>query len=62
MKYTKSDKVRFQAATKCHICGGELGEDRAQDHCHLIGKFRGAAYVSCNLRVPNTKVLPCDIS
>jgi len=21
MKYTKSDEVRFQAATECHICG-----------------------------------------
>jgi len=23
MKYTKSDEVCFQAAEKCHICGGE---------------------------------------
>ena len=49
MKYTKSDGVRFQAVTECHICGGELGEDRARDHCHLTGKFSGAAHVSCNL-------------
>jgi len=40
----------FQATTKCHICGGELGDDRAIDHCHLIGKFRGAAHVSCNVK------------
>ena len=49
MKYAKSDEVRFQAATECHICGGELGKDRARDHCHFTGKFRGAAHVSCNL-------------
>jgi len=41
MKYTNSDEVRFQAATECHICGGELGKDRARDHCHRTGKFRG---------------------
>ena len=46
MKYTKSDEVCFQAAEKCHICGGELGEDRVRDHCHLTGKFRGAAHES----------------
>jgi len=38
MKCTKSDEVRFKAATECYICGGELGEDRARDHCHLSGE------------------------
>jgi len=58
MKYTKSDEVRFQAATECHICGGEVGEDRARDHCHLTGKFRGAAHVSCNLVYQISKFFP----
>ena len=58
MKYTKSDEVRFQAATECHICGDELGEDRARDHCHLTGKFRRAAHVCCNLeyQMPNSSL------
>ena len=58
MKYTKSDEVRFQAATECHICGGELGGDRARDHCHLTGKFRGAAHVSCNVNYQIPKFFP----
>ena len=62
MKYTKSDETCFQAAEKCHICGGELGEDRAQDrardHCHLTGKFRGAAHEKCNLEYQIPKFFP----
>ena len=39
---------------ECHICGGTLGDDRVWDHCHITGKFRGAAHNDCNLnyRVP----------
>ena len=58
MKYTKSDEVRFQAATECHICEGELGGDRARDHCHLTGKFRGAAHESCNVNYQIPKFFP----
>jgi len=58
MKYTKSDEVCFKAATECHICGDELGKDRARDHCHLTGKFRGAAHVSCNVNDQIPKFFP----
>ena len=40
MIFTESDEACFNAATECHICGGELGEVRVRDHCHLTGKFR----------------------
>ena len=30
------------------ICNEELGKDRVRDHCHLTGKFRGAAHEGCN--------------
>ena len=44
----------FENATKCHICEGEMVNDRVKGHCHLTGKYRGAAHRSCNLlfRVP----------
>ena len=44
------DKMVYDNSTLCHICNEELGEDRVRDHCHLSGKFRGAAHEVCNLK------------
>ena len=44
------DKLVYDKSTLCHICNEELGEDRVCDHCHLSGKFRGAAHEVCNLK------------
>ena len=54
--YLKPKKLYIiKCATTCHICEKELGEDRVIDHCHLTGKFRGAAHTKCNLNywIPN---------
>ena len=40
----KKFKYAMKYATTCHICEKKLGEDRVIDHCHLTGKFRGAAH------------------
>ena len=55
MIYTEEDKISFNSSTTCHICEKELGEDKVRDHCHLTGKFRGAAHEKCNLnyQIPN---------
>ena len=45
----QNDKINYKNATHCHICEGELGEDKVLDHCHLTGKYRGAAHNDCNL-------------
>ena len=47
---TKQDKLIYDNSTLFHICNEELGEDRVRDHCHLSGKFRGAAHEVCNLK------------
>ena len=49
MMFDKEDEDMYNAATTCHICDGELGEDRVRDHCHFSGKFRGAAHNTCNI-------------
>src|ERR1043165_8232214 len=49
MIFGKTEQKCFSEATNCHICGGELDEDRVRDHCHITGKFRGAAHNICNL-------------
>ena len=44
------DKMVYDNSTNCHICNEELCEGRVRDHCHLSGKFRGAAHEVCNLK------------
>src|SRR5688572_16558706 len=58
MIFGKKDKELYDSATVCHICEGELGVVRVRDHCHLTGKFRGAAHDRCNLSYKVPKFFP----
>ena len=42
----------------CWICKQELNTDKVKDHCHVTGKFRGAAHNKCNLKLRITRKLP----
>ena len=42
----------------CHICKKDLGDERVRDHCHITGKFRGAAHKSCNVQYKLRKRIP----
>ncbi|MFN9115765.1 MAG: hypothetical protein ACK5XN_37405, partial [Bacteroidota bacterium] len=53
-KLTKSERFSYNAANNCHICGGGFKPKsksmyKVRDHCHMTGKYRGAAHSSCNL-------------
>ena len=50
MRMTMNEKLVYDNSTLCHICSEELGKDRVRDHCHLTGKFRGAAHEACKLK------------
>ena len=45
---------KFTIIHTCWICKQELNTDKVRDHCHVTGKFRGAAHDNCNkkLRIP----------
>ena len=58
MKITKKEKQDFQKETVCHICENPLNNDKVRDHCHLTGRFRGAAHSKCNLRFRLPKFYP----
>ncbi|CAB4039210.1 Gastrula zinc finger, partial [Paramuricea clavata] len=58
MRIERDEEQAFQDAVNCHICGYELGADRVRDHCHLTGKFRGAAHNDCNLNYSFTGRIP----
>ena len=58
MIITMHDKTAYDNFTICHICNEELGKDRVRDHCHLSGKFWGAAHEICNLKYNVPKFFP----
>ena len=56
---TDEDRRDFNNALHCWICKGSPNEDRyaarpkadkARDHCHFTGKYRGAAHYICSLQ------------
>ena len=55
---TMHDKLFYDNFTLCHICNEELGKGSVRDHCHLSGKFRGAAHEVCNLKYKVPKCFP----
>ena len=60
MDLTNKDEENFQAATKCHICKKDFSEEdkRVRDHCHVTGKYRGAAHNKCNRNFRLTQKIP----
>ena len=58
MKITKKGLNDFREATVCHICEELLNGDKVRDHCHLTGKYRGAAHNQCNLDYKLPKFYP----
>ena len=65
MVMTAKDKINYKKATICHICERGIpkeGDDprfkKVRDHCHLTGKFRGAAHSMCNLKYRLPKFFP----
>ena len=44
----------------CWICEKLIDNDdeKVRDHCHITGKFRGAAHWSCNINFQLTKKIP----
>ena len=57
---TKEEEDLFQKSNNCWICKKLIDndEDKIRDHCHITGKFKGAARKSCNLNFKLTKKVP----
>ena len=45
-----NEQERFQLANSWWVCNKlfDVGDEKVRDHCHVIGKYRGAAHFSCN--------------
>ena len=58
IKMSEQEEENFKNATVCYACGLELKNNRVRDHCHLTGKYRGAAHKECNLKMRTPKFVP----
>ena len=55
---TNQDEDIYYNLHICWICKQELKTDKVKDHCHVTGKFRGAAHNKCNLKLRIPRKLP----
>ena len=61
MRMTREDWHAFRTTETCHVCDKTLEGDSVRDHCHITGKYRGAAHNACNLKLrlnPKTTTIP----
>ena len=57
---TTEDENNYQNSENCWICDEKIinNKDKVRDHCHITGKYRGAAHSQCNLKLKIPKKLP----
>ena len=55
-----AEEERFEQSNICWICGKLLvfSDEKVRDHCHISGKYRGAAHWSCNINLKISKKIP----
>ncbi|KAK3783596.1 hypothetical protein RRG08_048478 [Elysia crispata] len=61
MRMTRADWETHRTARRCHVCDDRLKGYSVRDHCHITGKYRGAAHSTCNLKLrlnPKTTTIP----
>ena len=55
---TTQDGEIYNNLQICWIWKEDLNTNKVGDHCHITGKFRGAAHNQCNLKLKIQKKLP----
>ena len=57
---TGGEEEQFQSSKTCWICEKLIKKDdgKVRDHCHITGKFRGAAQWGRNINLQLTKKVP----
>src|SRR6266536_194432 len=60
MIMTLAERGEYNLATKCYLCDDIFTEDnkKIRDHCHVSGKYRGAAHEKCNLQLKLSPEIP----
>ena len=55
---TKEEEDNYNKENICYIWKKEFNNDKIRDHCHITGKYRGAAHNTCNLRYKIPRNIP----
>ena len=57
---SEKEEEQFQLSNVCWICEKLIdnGDEKVRDHCHVTGKFTGAAHWSCTINLQLTKKVP----
>ena len=57
---SEKEEHLFQKSNSWWICKKPIDndEEKVRDHCHVTGKFRGAAHWNCNINFQLTKKVP----
>ena len=57
---SEEEEHLFQQSNSCWIFKKLIDhdEEKLRDHCHVTGKFRGAAHWDCNINFQLTKNVP----
>ena len=60
----EEEEEKFQLSNSCWICDKffDVRDEKVRDHCHITGKYRGAAHFSCNANLKLSKKNSCNIS
>ena len=52
------EEEQFERSEICWICDKIIDDNKVRDHCHITGKYRGAALWNCNINLKISKKLP----
>ena len=57
---TKNQIQEYNEAKICYVCNVDFTDDnkKVRDHCHVTGKYRGAAHDKCNLQLKLSHTIP----
>ena len=57
---SEEEEHLFQKNNRCWICKKIINndEEKVRDHCHVTGKFRGAAHRNCKANLQLTQKAP----
>jgi len=62
IRISRAELAEFNTSTTCCYCGRAFGIPpelrKVKDHCHVTGKYRGAAHSRCNLAARESKIVP----